>query len=101
MNNIINKFLLAVDTFMPEMNLKQHGFIYTKQEYKNSKKQETLGISAEINHDMVYGDFKDLPRKRLSGKVYEVAPWCSGNNTDCCSSNPGSFLPRCVVKSQW
>ena len=28
MNEIVNKFLLAGDTFMPEMHLKQSGFTY-------------------------------------------------------------------------
>ena len=28
MNEIVNKFLLAGDKFMPEMDLKQRGFIY-------------------------------------------------------------------------
>ena len=58
MNYIINNFLLAGGTFMPEMHLRQWGFIYSacvpfthkkKQEYKNSKKQETLGISTGMN----------------------------------------------------
>ena len=47
-----NDFLLPRDTFMPEMHLRQPGFMHracmpfkkTKQEYKNSKKQETPGI---------------------------------------------------------
>ena len=29
MNEIVNKFLLADDKFMPEMHLKQQGFIYS------------------------------------------------------------------------
>ena len=29
MNEIVNKFLLVGDTFMPEMHLKQPGFIYS------------------------------------------------------------------------
>ena len=29
MNDIINKFLLAGDNFMPEMNLKQPGLTYS------------------------------------------------------------------------
>ena len=29
MNEIINKFLLVGDTFMPEMHLKQPGFTYS------------------------------------------------------------------------
>ena len=29
MNEIVNKFFLARDTFMPEMNLRQPGFTYS------------------------------------------------------------------------
>ena len=29
MNEIMNKFLLVGDKFMPEMHLKQHGFTYS------------------------------------------------------------------------
>ena len=29
MNNVINKFLLAGDTFMPEIHLKQPQFVYS------------------------------------------------------------------------
>ena len=29
MNEIVNKFLLVGDTFMPEMHLKQSGFTYS------------------------------------------------------------------------
>ena len=37
--NINNKFLLAGDTFMPEMDLKQPGFTYSAcEEFKNLKK---------------------------------------------------------------
>ena len=41
MNEIVNKFLLVVDKFMPEMHLKQPGFTYnacgpfTKKQRKN------------------------------------------------------------------
>ena len=53
-NNIINKFLLVGDKFMPEMHLKQCGYRYSayesftkeKQEYQSSKEQEIQGIFA-------------------------------------------------------
>ena len=44
MNEIVNKFLLAGDTFMPEMHLRQSGFTYsacgtsTKKKKKQRKK---------------------------------------------------------------
>ena len=43
MNEIVNKFLLAGDKFMPEMLLKQPGFTYlqkTKNALKNLCSQE-------------------------------------------------------------
>ena len=46
MNEIVNKFLLAGDRFMPEMHLKQPEFTYsacgpfTRKEFSNLKKQE-------------------------------------------------------------
>ena len=57
MNEIVNKFLLAGDKFMPEMHLKQPGFTYsaldhllkTKKEFKNLKKQEIQAIFTKIN----------------------------------------------------
>ena len=47
MNEIVKKFLLAGNKFMPEMHLRQRGFTYSacgpfmkNKEYKNLKKQE-------------------------------------------------------------
>ena len=48
MNEIVNKFLLAGDKFMPEMYLKQPGFTYnacgtfTKSKERIQKFQETV-----------------------------------------------------------
>ena len=51
MNEIINKFLLAGDTFIPELHLKQLGFTYTacgsftkNKEFKKLKKQKIQTI---------------------------------------------------------
>ena len=59
MNEIVNKFLLPGDKFMPEMHLRQPGFIYsacgsfihkkTKKEYKNLKKQGIHDILIKTN----------------------------------------------------
>ena len=57
MNEIVNKFLLAADTFMPEMHLKQPGFTYSacktftknKQKIKNLKKHEIQTIFTKMN----------------------------------------------------
>ena len=84
MNEIVNKFLLAGDKFMPEMHLKQPGFTYsacglfTKNKERIQKFKETGDASyiykseldkAFFQHDMGYGDFKDLKRRTFSGKV--------------------------------
>ena len=57
MNEIVNKFLLVGDTFMPEMPLRQPGlkhsacgpFTKKKKEYKNLKKQEIHDIFIKTN----------------------------------------------------
>ena len=84
MNEIVNKFLLAGDKFMPEMHLKQLGFTYsacgpfTKNKRRIQKFKETGDTSyiykneldkACFQHDMVYGDFKNLKRRPASNKV--------------------------------
>ena len=87
MNEIVNKFSLAVDKFMPEMRWKQPGFIYSACESfaKNKEriqKFEEIGDSKYIyrneldkgcsQHDMAYGDFKELIRITASDKVLEI-----------------------------
>ena len=84
MNEIVNKFLLAGDEFMHEMDLKQPGFIYiacgpsTKNKERIQKFKETGDTNyiykneldkACFQHDMAYGDFKDLARRTASDKV--------------------------------
>ena len=81
MNEIVNKFLLADDKFMPEMHLKQPGFTYsawgpfTKNKERIQKLKETGDTSYTdkneldkdcFQHDMAYGDFKDLKRRTFS-----------------------------------
>ena len=84
MNEIVNKFLLAGDKFMPEMHLKQPGFTYstcgpfTKNKERIQKFKETGDTNyiykneldkACFQHDMAYGDFKDLKRKTALDKI--------------------------------
>ena len=84
MNEIINKFLLTGDKFMPEMHLRQPGFTYsacgpfTKNKERIQKFKETGDTSyiykneldkACFQHDMVYGDFKDLAKRAAADKV--------------------------------
>ena len=57
MNEEGNKFLLAGNKYMPEMNLRQPGLMYTacerftknKERIKNSKKQEIQRIFTKTN----------------------------------------------------
>ena len=84
MNEIVNKFLLPGDKLMPEMHLKQLGFTYsacgpfTKNKERIQQFKETGDTKhiykneldkAYFQHDMPYGDFKDLTRRTASGKV--------------------------------
>ena len=54
MYEVINNFLITGDKFMPEMHLKQPGFTYSVYIYQNEIDK------ACFQHDMAYGDFKDL-----------------------------------------
>ena len=57
MNEIVNKFLLAGDKFVPEMHLKQPGFTYSacgpfnknKERIQNLNKQEIQNIFTKMN----------------------------------------------------
>ena len=84
MNDIINKFLLTGDKFMPEMHLKQPGFRYSacapftknKERIKKLKKTgDTKYIyrneldKACFQSDMAYCDFKDLAKRTAADKV--------------------------------
>ena len=84
MNEIVNKFLLAGDKFMPEMHLKQPGFTYsacgsfTKNKERIQKFKEAGNTSyiykneldkTCFQHDMAHGDFKELKRRAFSDKI--------------------------------
>ena len=84
MNEIVHKFLLAGDKFMSEMHLRQPQFVYstcgpfTKNKERIQKFKETGDTSyiykneldkARFQHDMAYGDFKDLPKRTATDKV--------------------------------
>ena len=98
MKEIINKFLLAGDKFMPEMHLKQPRFTYsacgpfTKNKEGIQKIKET-GDSSYIHkneldqpcfqHDMAYGDFTDIARRTASDKVLKDKAFNSAKNPKC------------------
>ena len=77
MNDIINKFLLEGDKFMPGMHLRQPQFThsacgpFTKDKERIEKFKESgdswriyrnKSDKASFQHDMAYGDFKDLKK---------------------------------------
>ena len=93
MNNVINKFLLAGDKFMPEIHLIQPQFVYStcgpftrhKERIKELKSTDDSRYSyrneldkACFQHDTAYADHKDLINrteadKVLRDKAYDIA----------------------------
>ena len=84
MNDIINTLLLAGDKFMSEMHLRQSGFTYSASGPFNKNKEiiekfKQTGDSryfyrseldkACFQHDIAYGDFKDLTIRTAADKV--------------------------------
>ena len=84
MNNIINKFLLAGDRFMPEMHLRQPQFTnsacgpFTKHKQRIQKFKETGDTNyiykneldkACFAHDAGYSDSKDLTKRTVADKI--------------------------------
>ena len=84
MNNVINKFLLAGDKFMPEMHLRQPQFSYSacgpfsKHKQRIQKFKETGDTNYiyknELDkdcfaHDAAYSDSKDLIKRTAADKI--------------------------------
>ena len=85
MNETVNKFLLVGDNFMPAMHLREPGFTYSAwgpfiENKERIIKFKKTGDSRSIyqneldktcfQHEMAYGDFKDLTRRTTSGKIF-------------------------------
>ena len=93
MNNVINKFLLAGDKFMPEMHLRQPRFVYSacgpftrhQEKIKEFKRTGDMRYiyrneldKACFQHDSAYADHKDLINRTEADKVlrdqaYDIA----------------------------
>ena len=84
MNEVVNKFLLVGDKFVPEMHLKQPGSTYsacdpfTKNIERIQKFMQTGNTNfiykneldkACFQHDMAYGKSKDFVKRTQSDKV--------------------------------
>ena len=54
MNEIVNKFLLAGDKFMPELHLKQPGFTYSACRTFNRNKEKIEKFMQTGNTDFIY-----------------------------------------------
>ena len=100
MNNIINKFLLAGDKFMPEMNLRKPQFVYSacgpftrhKERIKEFKRTGDTRLlyrneldKACFKHDATYAKYKDVENRlisdqKLRNSAYDIAsnPKCDG-----------------------
>ena len=92
MNEIVNKFSLAGDKFMPEMHLRQPCFTYsacgpfTKNKQRIQKFMQIDYIykneldKACFQHDMVHGDFKGLKRITQSDIVLKDKAFAIASN---------------------
>ena len=84
MNNIINKFLLADDKFIPEMHLRQPRFVYSAcgpftrhkeriEEFKRTGDTRYIYRNeldkACFQHDSAYADHKDLINRTEADKI--------------------------------
>ena len=84
MNNLINKFLLVGDKFMPEIHLRQPQFTYsacgpfTRHEERIQKFKETVDTNyvykneldkACFVHDAAYSDSKILQKEPFQIKI--------------------------------
>ena len=93
MNNIINKFLLPGDKFMPEMHLRQPQFVYSacgpftrhKERIKEFKRTGDTRLlyrnefdKACFKHDAAYTKYKDVENRlisdeKLKNSAYDIA----------------------------
>ena len=92
---IVNKFLLPGDKFMPEMHLKQPGFTYSacgsftknKERIQKLKKNRRYKLywqkwtwSGLCSTWYGYGDFKDLAKRTISDKGLRDKAFNIGKN---------------------
>ena len=122
MNEIINKFLLVGDKFMPEMHLKQptslnkSGFTYsacgtfTKNKEGIEKFMQTGNTDfiyknqldkACFQHDITYGKSKDLIKRTQSDKISKDKGFKIANNPNYDGYQRGlaSMVYKFLIKS--
>ena len=99
MNQLVDKFLLARDKFMPEMHLREPGFTYSicgpfnrnKQRIQKFMQTENTNYisrnelkKACFQHDMAYGKYKNLEKTTQSDKVLKNKAFAIANNPKNC-----------------
>ena len=95
MNQIVNKFLFAGDTFMPNIHLRQPGFTYSACEpfTRNKQRIQKFMQTGDTNyiykneldkacfqHDMAYGKYKNLEKRTQSDKVLKGKAFAIAKN---------------------
>ena len=95
MNNIINKFLLAGDKFMPEMHLRQPQFVYNacgpftrhKERIKEFKRTGDTRLlyrneldKACFKHDAAYAKYKDVENRLISDQKLRNSAYAIASN---------------------
>ena len=115
MNNVINKFLLAGDKFMPEIHLRQPQFAYsacgpfTRHKERIKKFKQTGNThyiyrneldKACFQHDSAYADHKDLINRTKSDKVLRDKAYDRASNPeyDGYQRGLGSMVYKCFDK---
>ena len=117
MNNIINKFLLAGDKFMPDMHLRQPRFVYSacgpftrhKERIKKSKQTgDTRYVyrneldKACFQHDSAYADHNDLINRTEADKVLRDKAYAIASNPeyDGYQRSLASMVYKFLIKNQ-
>ena len=95
MNNIINKFLLAGDKFIPEMHLRQPQFVYSdcgpftrpKERIKEFKRTSDTRLlykneldKACFKHDAAYAEYKDVENRLISDQILRNSAYGIASN---------------------
>ena len=118
MNEIVNKFLLGGDKFVPEIHLRQPGFTYracgpfTKNKERIQKFKEAGDLiyiyQKELDkvcfqHDMAYGDFQKLNRRTFADKELHDKAFNNANDRKCdgYQSSLVSMVYKCFDKKNF
>ena len=118
MNNVINKFLLAGDKFMPEMDLRRLRFVYSacgpftrhKERIKEFKRTGYTRYiyrneldKACFQDDSAYADHKDLINRTEADKVLRDKAYDIASNPKYNGYQRGlaRWFISFLIKSQW